>query len=52
MVNYFFNELLNDISHFVVAQNFITLKNCYLDFLGFLVDGNRYKVEVFRVNIF
>ena len=48
-----FNELSNDISHFVVAQNFV-ISTClrmstYTVFVNFLEDYNRYNVEIFRV---
>ena len=45
-----FNGLSNDISHFAVAQNFI-ISTCLSNVLtiNFLEDGNRYKVEIFRV---
>ena len=49
-VNYYFNELSNDISHFVVAQNFIIsifLRKVLT--INFLEDGNRYKVENFSL---
>ena len=50
-VHLFFDGLLNDISHFAVAQNFI-ISTCLSKVLttNFLEDGNRYKVENFRVN--
>ena len=50
-VHSYFNELSNDISHFVVAQNFI-ISTCLSKVLtiDFLEDGIRYKVEIFSVN--
>ena len=50
-VHSYFNELSNDISHFVVAQNFI-ISTCLSKVLtiNFLEDGKRYKVEIFSVN--
>ena len=53
-VNKTFNELSNDISHFVVAQNFL-ISTCLryvdnTDFVDFLEDYNRYEVQIFRVN--
>ena len=55
-INCFFDGLLNDISHFVVAQKFI-ICTCLryvdiTDFVNFLEHYNRYKVEIFRVNYF
>ena len=50
-----FNGLSNDISHFVVAQNFIICTclrmSTYTDLVNFLEDYNRYRAEFFRVNI-
>ena len=48
-VNLFFIGLSNDISHFVLAQNFI-ISICLSKVLtiNFLKDGNRYKVEFFK----
>ena len=48
-----FNELSKNISHFVVAQNFV-ISTClrmstYTDFINFLEDGNRYRAEIFSV---
>ena len=49
-IHYYFNELSNDISHFVVAQNFIT-STCLSKVLtiNFLEDYIRYRAEIFRV---
>ena len=54
-VNLIFNGLSNDISHFVLAETFIIsayLKyvDIYTDFVDFLEEYSRYKVEFFRVN--
>ena len=45
-----FNELSDDVSHIVVAQNFI-ISTCLSKMLTiiFLEDGNRYKVAIFSV---
>ena len=47
----YFNRLSNDISHFVVTQNFI-ICTCLSKVLtiNFLEDGNGYRAEIFRVN--
>ena len=52
-VHLYFNELSNDISHFVVSQNFI-ISTCltmltYIDFINFLEDYNRYRAENYNV---
>ena len=46
-----FNELFNDVSHFVVAQNYV-ISTCLSKVLtiNFLEDGNRYMAKIFRVN--
>ena len=49
-----FNKLSNDISHFVIAQNFV-ISSClrmtsFPVFVNFLEDGNRYNVEIFTVH--
>ena len=49
-----FNKLSNDISHFVIAQNFV-ISTClrmtsFWVFIKFLEDGNRYKAENFSVH--
>ena len=48
-----FNGQSNNISHIVVAQNFIIstcLRYVYItDFVNFLEDYNGYKVEIFRI---
>ena len=54
-VNITFDELSNDISHFIVAQNFI-ISTClsYVDiycFCQFFEEYNRYRAEIFRVYI-
>ena len=50
-----FNRLSNDISFVYVAQNFIICTclrmTSFWVFANFLEDGNRYKVEIFRVYI-
>ena len=50
-----FNGLSNDISFVYVAQNFIICTclrmTSFWVFVNFLEDGNRYKVEIFRVYI-
>ena len=50
-VNLFFNRLSNDISHFVVAQNFI-ISTClrYVDIANFLEDYNRYNDEFLNIH--
>ena len=50
----FFNGLSHDISHIVVAQNFI-VSSCLsyvdnTDVVNFLEDYNRYRLETIRVN--
>ena len=55
MVNLVFDRLSNDISHFVLAQNFI-ISTClrYVDisdFVNFLENGIRDRVEVFSVTL-
>ena len=52
-LHYCFIGLSNDVSHVVVAQNFI-ISTCLryvdkTDFVNFLEDYNRYKVEISRV---
>ena len=56
-VNITFDDLSNDISHFVVAQNFI-ISSCLskvltinTEMVNFLENANRYKVQIFSVNI-
>ena len=48
-----FNKLSNDISFVFVTQNFIICiclrMTSFSVFANFLEDGNRYKVEIFRV---
>ena len=46
----YFNGLSKNISHFVVAQNFI-ICTCLSKVLtiNFLEDGNRYRAEIFMV---
>ena len=53
-VHWFFKELSNDISHFVVAQKFL-ISTCLkyvdkTDFVNFPEDYNRNRAEVFRVH--
>ena len=53
-VDLVFNGLSNNISHFVVTQIFIisTCLRCVdtTDFVNFLENGNRYRIEFFSVN--
>ena len=54
-VHLYFNKLSIDISHFDVAQNF-TISTClrmstYNVFVNFLEEYNRYRAEIFNVNI-
>ena len=46
-----FNGLFDDVSHVVVAQNFV-ISTCLResDCVNFFEGVNRYKVEIFRVN--
>ena len=46
-----FNELINDVLHFVVAQNFV-ISTCLSKVLtiNFLEEYNMYRAEIFRVN--
>ena len=49
-VHLYFNELSKNISHIVVAQNFI-ISTClrmstYTDFVNFLEEFNRYEAEI------
>ena len=53
-INLIFNGLSNEISHFVVGQKF-KISTCLryvdnTDFVNFLEDYDRYKIEIFRVN--
>ena len=49
-VHYSFDGLSNDISHFVIAQNFV-ISICLSKVLtiDFLEDDNRYEAQIFRI---